>query len=104
MDFYAAKSADLVVGWKPPPSVSLCMNGTTIPRVKSHVHFGMTITSVSRWNDHFATVLKKAAPAHNLTLTLAYRHEKLSESSSLPLFDHVCSIAMQCGVVHQPGF
>ena len=45
VDFNAVKSADLVVGCKPPPSVSLCMNGTTIPRVQSYVHLGITITS-----------------------------------------------------------
>ena len=34
-----------------------------------------SITSDLRWNDHVATVLKKVAPALNLTLTLACRHQ-----------------------------
>ena len=38
VDFITAKSADLVVGWKPPPSVSFCLNGTTLSRVQGHVH------------------------------------------------------------------
>ena len=75
VDFNAAKSADLVVGSKPPPSACLFMNGTAIPRVQRHVHLGITITSDLRWNDHVATVLKKVAPALHLSLTLAYRHQ-----------------------------
>ena len=55
VDFNAAKSADLVVGSKPPPSACLFMNGTAIPRVQRHVHLGITITSDLRWNDHVAT-------------------------------------------------
>ena len=51
------------------------MNGTTIPRVKSHVHLGITTTSDLRWSDHVAAVLKKVAPALNLTLTLAYHNQ-----------------------------
>ena len=31
------------------------MNGTTIPRVESHVHLGITITLDLRWNNHVAT-------------------------------------------------
>ena len=75
VDFNAAKSADLLVGSKPPPSACLFMNGTAIPRVQRHVHLGITITSDLRWNDHVATVLKKVAPALHLSLTLAYRHQ-----------------------------
>ena len=51
------------------------MNGTTIPRVQSHVHLGITIISDLRWNDKVATVLKKVAPALNLTLTLTYHNQ-----------------------------
>ena len=75
VDFNAAKSADLVVGSKPPPSACLFMNDTAILRVQRHVHLGITITSDLRWNDHVATVLKKVAPALHLSLTLAYRHK-----------------------------
>ena len=73
VNFNTAKSVDLVES-KPPPSDSLCMKGTVIPKVQSHVHLGITITSDLCWNDYVATVLKKGAPALNLTLTLAYRH------------------------------
>ena len=75
VDFDAAKSADPVVGSKPPPSACLFMNSTAIPRVQRHVHLGITITSDLRWNDHVATVLKKVAPALHLSLTIAYRHQ-----------------------------
>ena len=71
----AAKSADLVVGSKPPPSACLFMNGTAIPRVQRHVHLGITITSDLCGNDHVATVLKKVAPALHLSFTLACRHQ-----------------------------
>ena len=75
VDLNAAKSADLVVGSKPPPSACLFMSGTAIPRVQRHVHLGITITSDLRWNVHVATVLKKVAPALHLSLTLAYRRQ-----------------------------
>ena len=75
VDFNAAKSADLVVGSKPPPSACLFMNSTALPRVQRHVHLGITIKPDLRWNDHVATVLKKVAPALHLSLTLAYRHQ-----------------------------
>ena len=51
------------------------MNGTALPRVQRHLHLGITITSVLRWNDDVATVLKKVAPALHLSLTLAYCHQ-----------------------------
>ena len=38
VDFNIAKSADLGVGSKPPPSACLFMNGTAIRRVQRHVH------------------------------------------------------------------
>ena len=106
VDFNAAKSAKLVVGCKPPPSVSLCMNGTTIPRVQSHVHLGITMTSDLRWSDHVATVLKKVAPVLNLTLTLAYRHQlppEVIRKFFVAFIRPRMEYAMQCGVAHQPG-
>ena len=100
----AAKSVDLIVGCKPPPSVAPGMNGTTIPRVQSHVHLGITITSDLRWNDHVATVLKKVTPALNLTLTLAYRHQLPPEVIRKFFVAFIRPrIAMQCGVARQPG-
>ena len=76
VELNAAKSDDLVVVSKPPPSACLFMNGPVIPRVPCHVHLGITITSDLRWNDHVANVLKKfkVAPAVHLSLTLAYLH------------------------------
>ena len=72
VDFNAAKSADLVVGSKPPPSACLVhryQECNVIFTWASLLHL------ILRWNNHVATTLKKIAPALHPSLTLAYRHQ-----------------------------
>ena len=78
------------------------MNVTTIPRVQSHVHLGVTVSSNLRWDQHVTAILEKVACYVNLSRTLAYRHQlpsgvvrKLYLSFIRPRFEY-CS-AVWCG-------